>query len=54
MDFLGLRNLTILSQALSYIKKTRGEVVDVAKIPLDDPEDLCNAWGGRDDRHLST
>ena len=38
MDFLGLRNLTILSQALAYIKKTRGEVVDVAKIPLDDPK----------------
>ncbi|MEK7544283.1 MAG: DNA polymerase III subunit alpha [Patescibacteria group bacterium] len=36
MDFLGLRNLTILSQAIAFIKETRGEDVDVAKIPLDD------------------
>lgn len=36
MDFLGLRNLTILSEALRYIKEVRGEDVDLAKIPLDD------------------
>lgn len=36
MDFLGLRNLTILSQALEFIKQTRGETVDMSTIPLND------------------
>jgi len=36
MDFLGLRNLTILSQALGFIKQTQGETVDMSTIPLDD------------------
>jgi DNA polymerase-3 subunit alpha len=37
MDFLGLRNLTILSDALDYIEKSIGQRLDIAKIPLDDP-----------------
>lgn len=36
MDFLGLRNLTIMSQALAFIQKTRGIQIDLEKIPLDD------------------
>lgn len=36
MDFLGLRNLTIMSQALAFIKKVRGKDVDLQNIPLDD------------------
>jgi DNA polymerase-3 subunit alpha len=36
MDFLGLRNLTILSKAVDMIEKTRGERVDPLKFPLDD------------------
>jgi len=36
MDFLGLRNLTIMSQALRFIKAVRGETIDLQKIPLDD------------------
>ncbi len=36
MDFLGLRNLTIMTQALSIIEKTRGVKVDLEHIPLDD------------------
>jgi DNA polymerase-3 subunit alpha len=36
MDFLGLRNLTIMSQALRFIKDVRGETIDLQKIPLDD------------------
>jgi DNA polymerase-3 subunit alpha len=36
MDFLGLRNLTILSQALAFIRQTRQIVIDMAAIPLDD------------------
>ncbi|MFN9605568.1 MAG: DNA polymerase III subunit alpha, partial [Planctomycetota bacterium] len=36
MDFLGLRNLTILSKAVDIIEKTRGIRVDPLKFPLDD------------------
>ena len=36
MDFLGLRNLTIMSQALKFIEKSRGEVIDTYAIPLTD------------------
>jgi DNA polymerase-3 subunit alpha len=36
MDFLGLRNLTILSKAVDIIEKTRGIRVDLLKFPLDD------------------
>jgi len=36
MDFLGLRTLTVISNALKIIKHTREENVDINKIPLDD------------------
>ena len=36
MDFLGLRNLTILSEALRFIKESTGEVINIDTIPLDD------------------
>lgn len=36
MDFLGLRNLTILEQAVRFVKENRGEIVDLEKITLDD------------------
>lgn len=36
MDFLGLRNLTIISQALKFIKETQGKTIDLQNIPLDD------------------
>ncbi len=36
MDFLGLRNLTIMTQALKFIKQVTGEVVDLATISLED------------------
>jgi DNA polymerase-3 subunit alpha len=36
MDFLGLRNLTILSKAVDLIEQTTGERVDPHKFPLDD------------------
>jgi DNA polymerase III subunit alpha len=36
MDFLGLRNLTILSKAVELIKQTTGEDLDLLRIPLDD------------------
>ncbi len=36
MDFLGLRNLTILARSIELIEKSRGEKVDPYKFPLDD------------------
>lgn len=36
MDFLGLRNLTILEKALNYIKHLRGEEIDLSEISLED------------------
>ncbi len=36
MDFLGLRNLTIMTQALAIIERTRGKHIDLEHIPLDD------------------
>ncbi|MCK5510034.1 DNA polymerase III subunit alpha [Candidatus Parcubacteria bacterium] len=36
MDFLGLKNLTIIEAAIRIIKNTRGIVIDIDKIPLDD------------------
>jgi len=36
MDFLGLRNLTIMSQALRFIKQVKKETIDLQYIPLDD------------------
>jgi DNA polymerase III subunit alpha len=36
MDFLGLRNLTILSNVVDIIEQTRGETVDPMNFPLDD------------------
>jgi DNA polymerase III subunit alpha len=38
MDFLGLRTLTLLDNAVRLIEKTRGEKIDYYKLPLDDPE----------------
>ncbi len=36
MDFLGLRNLTILSKAVQIIQQTTGQELDLLRIPLDD------------------
>lgn len=38
MDFLGLRNLTILEKALAFIKERTGQNIDLSEIPLDDPK----------------
>ncbi len=36
MDFLGLKNLTIIESALRIIKNTRGLEIDIDQIPLED------------------
>ena len=37
MDFLGLRTLTVISDTLENIQRSRGITVDIDRIPLDDP-----------------
>ncbi|HET9076393.1 MAG TPA: DNA polymerase III subunit alpha [Acidimicrobiales bacterium] len=37
MDFLGLRNLSVIDRALVLIQETTGVEVDVDNLPLDDP-----------------
>ncbi|MHA3066071.1 DNA polymerase III subunit alpha [Lacticaseibacillus saniviri] len=41
MDFLGLRNLSILASTLSYVQKQTGQAINPATIPLDDPDTLA-------------
>jgi DNA polymerase-3 subunit alpha len=36
MDFLGIRNLSILGQAVEIVQETTGHEIDLSKIPLDD------------------
>lgn len=36
MDFLGLRNLTIMSQALDFVRQTKGTEINLEGIPLTD------------------
>ncbi|ANW64666.1 DNA polymerase III subunit alpha [Mycobacterium sp. djl-10] len=38
MDFLGLRNLTIIGDAIENIKANRGEDLDLESLELDDPK----------------
>jgi len=38
MDFLGLRNLTILAKSIELVQQSRGERIDPHKFPLDDAE----------------
>lgn len=38
MDFLGLKTLSIIKEALANIKLTRGIDVDIDNIPIDDPK----------------
>ncbi|MDA3802659.1 MAG: DNA polymerase III subunit alpha [Patescibacteria group bacterium] len=38
MDFLGLKNLTIIEAALKIIKNTRGDEIDIDNLPLEDKE----------------
>ena len=38
MDFLGLRNLTILANAIKLVEETTGKNIDPYRFPLDDPD----------------
>lgn len=36
MDFLGLRTLSVIQDTIDLVEKTRGKVVDLSRLPLDD------------------
>lgn len=38
MDFLGLKTLSIIKEAIANIKQIRGIDIDIEKIPIDDPK----------------
>ena len=38
MDFLGLKNLTIIEETIRLIFELRGEKINISEIPLDDPK----------------
>ena len=38
MDFLGLRNLDVIDDALQLVARTTGDQIDITAIPLDDPK----------------
>ena len=38
MDFLGLRNLTVIKNTLKLVEERQGEKIDIDNIPLDDKE----------------
>jgi len=38
MDFLGLRNLTVIEDTLAHVRNNRGQDADVDNAPLDDPK----------------
>ncbi|WP_019242896.1 MULTISPECIES: DNA polymerase III subunit alpha [Bacillus] len=40
MDFLGLRNLTLMERILHAIRKDTGKALDIKHIPMDDPKTL--------------
>jgi DNA polymerase III subunit alpha len=49
MDFLGLSNLTIIEEAIEFVRAARGIEIDVDAIPLDD--EATYALFGRADTH---
>jgi hypothetical protein len=56
MDFLGLRNLTILDDAIANIEANRGETIDLDELSktLDDPATYRAAGPGRHPRGVPT
>ena len=52
MDFLGLRNLDVIEDALDIIERSTGERPNMATLPLDDAQDLRDDGPGRLDRRV--
>ena len=49
MDFLGLRTLTVIQNAVDMIAKSTGKCIDIDNIPYDDKEVLDSIGTGRTD-----
>jgi DNA polymerase-3 subunit alpha len=47
MDFLGLRNLSVIERALDLVEQTEGERPDIDALPLDDPETFAMLCAGQ-------
>jgi len=46
MDFLGLRNLDVIEDAIEIIQRSRGETIDMETIPIDDAKTYEMLAGG--------
>ncbi len=46
MDFLGLRNLTVLSSVVVIIEKTTGQRIDIHRFPMDDAKTFATLQRG--------
>jgi DNA polymerase III subunit alpha len=46
MDFLGLRNLDVIEDAIDIIERSRGNRIDMEQIPLDDAKTYAMLAGG--------
>ncbi len=49
MDFLGLRTLTVIHDALNFIEKTTGKRIDIDNIDYNDPKVLASIGTGKTD-----
>ena len=49
IDFLGLKTLTVIDDAVKAIRETSGESIDVDDVPLDDPEPYRLLAEGKND-----
>jgi len=49
MDFLGLRTLTVIHDAVDFIEKTTGKRIDIDNIDYNDPKVLASIGTGRTD-----
>ena len=47
MDFLGLRTLTVIQNAVNMVKKTKGISIDIEKIDYDDKQVLASIGTGK-------
>ena len=47
MDFLGLRNLTVIRDAVDFIRQTTGKQIDIDNIDYNDPQVLASIGTGR-------
>ena len=49
MDFLGLRNLTVIDDTIESVRERTGEEIDFHKIPFDDIRVFKSLWDGNTD-----